>query len=177
MGGTNPYCYVYSIKSGTFSKKNLGYVVKTAVNNYPDYLLQDTNNNVYSLLNRPNINQDGEMVGGQYSPNLYGAKLITRPLKLENALALKSIAQIRHIRGFSDGVEVTMDNERVFVKPALGIKLFASNNLNKWVELHSLRGIPWKYYRLEYDFSNLTATDRFDGSVIVTQVRRNNKLR
>jgi hypothetical protein len=45
------------------------------------------------------------------------------------------------------------------------------------VELHSPRGIPWKYYRLEYDFSDLTATDRFDGSVIVTQVRRNNKLR
>jgi hypothetical protein len=83
-------------------------------------------------------------------------------MKLENALALKSIMQIRHI---------------MQMQGAMSLHIFASNNLDNWAELHSLRGTPWKYYCFQYDFSNLKATDRFAGTMLITQERRTNKLR
>jgi hypothetical protein len=89
-------------------------------------------------------------------------------MKLENALALKSIMQVRHITDFSDAAGIALE-------------IYASNNLktaqNTWVKLGSLRGKPWKYYRFRYDFTNLIATDRFAGSILVTQERRTDKLR
>jgi hypothetical protein len=88
--------------------------------------------------------------------------MITRPMKLENGLALKSIMQIRNI---------------CYMEGSMTLRIFASNNLNDWVELHSLRGMPWKYYRFRYDLSDMKATDRFGGSVLITQERRTNKLR
>jgi hypothetical protein len=59
----------------------------------------------------------------------------------------------------------------------MSLAIEASNNLNSWVQLKSLRGMPWKYYKFKYEFENLLATDRFAGSVIVTEERRTNKLR
>ena len=75
---------------------------------------------------------------------------------------MKSIMQVRHIAD----MEGTMT-----------LRVFASNNLTSWAELHSLRGMPWKYYRFRYDFTGLKATDRFAGTVVVTQDRRANKMR
>ena len=59
----NHYCYIYSIKSGTFGKYYFGKleVINNVVNFYPDYLLQGIGT-VYSLNNRPNINLDGKEV-------------------------------------------------------------------------------------------------------------------
>lgn len=148
-------CYVYSIKSGAFSKYTFDVVVSSVVNNYPDYLLQ-SGTKIMSLLDRPEINSTTEQT------NNYPAALLTRPLKLENGLALKSIMQIKHI----------MD-----IKGTMTMKIWGSNDASHWVELTSLTGSPWKYYRFRYDFSNLKATDRFDGSVLITQERRTNKLR
>lgn len=148
------YCYIYSIKTGTFARYRRPYVlIDNVVNNYPDYLIQATDGKVYSLTERTNINDDEQ---------LYEAAIITRPMKLENALALKSIRQIRHITD---------------MQGTLRIRIFASNNLRHWAELHSLRGTPWKYFRFRYDFQNLRATDRFSGSIVVTQERRTDKLR
>jgi hypothetical protein len=97
----------------------------------------------------------------------YEGFFTTRPMKFENALALKSIMQIIHIKQIESGT-VTM-------------RIFASNNLDKdsttCVELHSLRGEPWKYYKFRFDFANWKATDTFAGSVVVTQERRIEKLR
>lgn len=151
------YCYLYSIKTGTFSRYDFGQssIVTSIVNNYPDFLLQ-SGAKLYSLLNRPNINSEEEQ------GNSYSGQMITRPMKLENALALKSIMQIKHIKDM-DG--------------ALTINIFASNNLKDWCELSSLRGTPWKYYKFQYNFSNMKATDRFAGSVLITQERRTDKLR
>ena len=59
----------------------------------------------------------------------------------------------------------------------LTLRIFASNDLDHWVELASLRGVPWKYYRFRYDFATLKATDRFAGTMLVTQERRTDKLR
>jgi hypothetical protein len=94
--------------------------------------------------------------------NTYNTNMLTRPMKLENALALKSIMQVKHIKDMHGTLEM---------------RLFASNNLTNWVELTSLKGIPWKYYRFRFDFKNLIATDRFAGTMLATQERRTNKFR
>ena len=174
-----PCCYIYSIKSGTFSKYSFA-AITNIINYYPDFLLQDTSHNVYSLIERTDINSVSEQA------NSYYAQMLTRPMKLENALALKSLMQIRHIKVFTPYTveETSIDPEtnqevttNVNAIGTMTLRIFASNNLDNWAELHSLRGTPWKYYRFRYDFSNLKATDRFAGSLIISQERRTNKLR
>lgn len=159
--GFEEFCYVYSIRSGTFSKYQFQNAVTNVVSDYPDYLLQSNREEVLSLLNRPDINSSEEQA------NSYSATLITRPMKLENAFALKRLIQVLHVRQFDEA--------------KLSLRIFASNNLrpetSTWVELHSLRGTPWKYYRFRYDFTSLKATDRFAGTVLVTREERTDKLR
>ena len=151
--GFDETCWVYNIKSGTFSQYEFGAAVSNVVNSYPDYLLQ-AGTQVYSLMNRPNINADNAT---------YQAMMTSRPMKLENGLALKSIMRMRNIKDMDGTLTVTIK---------------ASNELaGQWTTLTSLRGRPWKYYKFRYDFSGLKATDRFAGTVIVTQERRTNKLR
>jgi hypothetical protein len=156
---------IYAIKSGTFAWCNqfANKGVYNVVNKYPDYLIQTTSdsNQLYSLTGRANINSDS---------SLYTATLKSRPLKLENALALKSILEARHIYDF----HTPGDNEQ---SPTIAFEVYASNNLKTWVQLTSLRGTPWKYYRFEYTFNNLKANDTFAGTVLITQERRTNKLR
>ena len=155
LNDESPVCYVYSIKSGTFAHYDFGDTQITNVaNNYPDFLLQDSSK-VYSLTGRKDINEDSDD---------YSAAMVTRSMKLENALALKSIMQVKHIHDMNDNA-------------TLALRIFASNNLKNWVELRSLRGTPWKYYRFSYDFANLKATDRFAGTMLITQERRTDKLR
>jgi hypothetical protein len=150
-------CYIYSMKTGTFSKFTPTTKITNVVNNYPDYLLQ-AGTTIYSLTGRHDINASAEQ------SNTYAAAMLTRPLKLEDALALTSIMQVKHIHDMNKNATLTL-------------RIFASNNLKNWVELHSLRGTPWKYYRFRYDFANLKATDRFAGTMLITQERRTNKLR
>lgn len=154
FNGTSDVCWVYSITEGTFAQFNFnGEMITNVVNSYPDYLLQSSQN-IYSLLNRDDINAD--------PATDYTASIITRPMKLENAFALKKLIQIMHVSQ---------------MEGSLSLRIFASNNLRQWVELHSLLGMPWKYYKFQYTFSNLRATDRFAGSVVVTREERTNRLR
>jgi len=178
-------CWVYSIKSGTFGKYDFGSgkKVSNVVNFYPDYLMQNADG-VLSLLERPDINNDGTISNNVFTENTYNTKLITRPMKFENALALKSIMQIRHIKDFTpytttETVNEGSENEETVVHnwPKTELRIFASNNMDHWAELGSLRGMPWKYYKFCFDFTGLKATDRFSGSMIVTQERRTNKMR
>ena len=57
------------------------------------------------------------------------------------------------------------------------LRIEGSNDLSNWTELHTLRNAPWKYYRFRFVFSHMLATDRFAGTMLVTQERRTNKLR
>lgn len=180
------YCYIYSIKSGVFSKYKLPAPSLNCVNNYPDYLIQVySTGKVYSLLERPDINYDtkAETVGSVEvsNPIRYPATMLTRPMKLENALALKSIMHLENIKLFSayDVITDTTTNPytKVSQKATVKLRVFVSNNLDSWAEIHSLTGTPWKYYRFRYDFENLIATDRFAGTVLVTQERRTDKIR
>lgn len=170
VNGTR-YAYIYNIKSGTFARFDFGTNTNKhvfhVVNDYPDYLLQCDDKSILSLMRRPDINNDGTTSGQTFTPNTYSARLISRPMKLENALALKTIIQARHIYDFHTGEN----------KPTIALTIKASNNLKTWVQLNSLRGMPWKYYKFQYDFTNLFATDRFAGTVLITEERRTNKLR
>ena len=146
------YCYIYSIKSGTFGKFYIDTIVDNVVNDYPDYLLS-VRTTYWSLLDRPNINDDT----GSYS-----GLMITRPMKLENGLAMKTIMDLKNLRQ---------------MQGTLKMRIFASNNLDNWFEVTSLGGVPWKYYRFRFDLSGMKATDRFAGTVLITQERRTDKLR
>ena len=160
FNGSSTSCYVYSIKSGTFAKYSFTNAITNIVNYYPDFLLQDTSHKVYTLTGRYDINSAEEQA------NSYSATMLTRPMKLENGLALKKLIQMVHIKD---------------MEGTLTIRLFASNTLKQdishWVELNSLLGTPWKYYRILYSFTGLKATDRFAGTMLVTKEERTNKLR
>lgn len=146
--------WIYNLKSKTFSHYEMASAPESLsfVNNYPDHLMQ-IGSTLYSFLNRPDCNLD---------ETEYAGTIITRPMKFDNAMALKSIRQIKNVC-YMDG--------------SLKYRLFASNDLKKWAELTSLRSMPWKYYKMRFDFAKMKATDRFAGTVIVTQERRTNKLR
>lgn len=176
FNGESSTCWIYSIKSGTFSRNRIlnDGIVTNVVNKYPDYLLQ-IGTFMYSLIERENINVGTDEVTGHY--DLYNCQIITRPMKLENGLALKSIRQIRNINQFvRDSYTQRFIDDPVIVQK-LQLRIFASNDLKNWTELHSLRGTPWKYYKFQYDFKRLHATDRFAGAIVITQERRTNKMR
>lgn len=160
--------YVYNMKTGTFSTVQGAFT--NVVNNYPDTLVQNSSYYAYSFMQRPDEQSDGSYSGGTFIFNTYNARIETRPMKLENALALKSILQVRHIHTIKLSQTTT-----------LTFKVYASNNLdrdqNTWVQLTSLRGRPWKYYKFVYEFTGLKATDRFAGTMLITQERRTDKLR
>lgn len=165
-------CYIYNMVTGTFSTYARQQPYFTSmVNLYPDTLLCDASNNVYSLLDIPEEDDD---------TNTYAAIIESRPMKLENALALKSILEVRHIAMFHPyNVTTTVNGEDVTseTRGHMSFQVFASNNLEHWVELSSLHGAPWKYYKFKYTFENMKATDRYAGTLLTTQERRYQKMR
>ena len=155
IGGAN-YHYVFNMNGGTISKVFDSNHIYYTADNYPDTLIQVEGQDGYdvlSLLNKPDINSD---------ESTYDGYLLTRPIKFKSVLTLKSIRQMKHI---------------LLMNGSVSIKLFASNDCLQWVELHSLRGKPWKYYRIAYTFTNMKATDRFAGTVFLVEERRTEKLR
>jgi hypothetical protein len=87
--------------------------------------------------------------------------------------------QIRHIKDFEPYTTTeTISGETVTHHwPKTSLRIFASNNMDHWAELPSLRGMPWKYYKFIFGFSGLKAIDRFSGTMLITQERRTNKMR
>lgn len=170
------YCYIYSIKSGTFAVYDFGTsnIIKSSVNDYPDYLIQDkgTNGKVYTLYGRTDVNVEAA------GSTTYPAVMKSRPMKLENGLALKRIIQMKHIKNMDDTYTTTSGTPPVTTThPTLVFSMEGSNNAKTWCPLTSLRSIPWKYYRFTYTFEHLKATDTFAGTVVVTEEVRTNKLR
>ena len=208
------YALVFSIKGGTFGTKMFGSAITQAVADYPDYILQ-SGTTLLSFISRSDINRDTvttttEGNTSTTAARTYDGLMLSRPLKLENGLALKSIMQVRHIMDLHPAEEEEDDDEEETTEeaddqseeteggddsnegagdeptggdgaandtPRLVFGLEGSNNAKKWCPLHSLRGMPWKYYRFKYTFTGLKATDTFAGTVILTEERRANKLR
>lgn len=148
------YAYVYNLLDGTFATISLGNRIWRAVSNYPDTLLQDAENNVYSFSKIPVAQDDTQTYSGTFT---------TRPLKLGSSIQLKTIHQIVHLFNSADG--------------SLTLNVYASNDCRNWTELHSLHGKPWKYYRFRYNLSNISASDTFAGTVIDFTPRFTNKIR
>lgn len=149
------YAYVYNLLDGTFATVSLGTKsIQRSVSNYPDTLLQDADNNVYSFSKIPVAQADTQTYSGTFT---------TRPLKLGSSIQLKTIHQIVHLFNSADGT--------------LKLRVYASNDCRNWVELHSLHGKPWKYYRFSYTLSNISASDTFAGTVIDFAPRFTNKIR
>lgn len=143
------YQYIYNMADKTFSLVNSGMEAKAVVNDYPDNLIQDTYGNVYSLTEKPDINDD---------ENFYSGTITTRPLKLGGSLILKSLRNIRNLRTTQTGT--------------LSLEIWASNNAANWCKLHSLLGKPWAYFTFKYTLHNFKACDSFAGSIVKIQNRR-----
>ena len=143
------YQYIYNMVDKTFSMVNSGMVAQAVVNDYPDNLIQDADGNVFSLTEKPDINDD---------ENLYSGTITTRPLKLGGSMTLKSLRDIRHLRSTQTG--------------KLSLEIWASNNAVNWCQLHSLKGKPWSYFTFKYTLTDFKACDSFQGSVVVIQNRR-----
>jgi len=144
------YQYIYNMVDHTFAVDNSGIIAQAVVNDYPDNLIQDEDGNVYSLTDKPDINED---------ENLYSGTIITRPMKLGSSMILKSLREIRNIRKTTQG--------------KLTLKVLANNNAGQnWCQLTSLLGKPWAYFTFEYTLTDFKASDSFQGSVVVIQNRR-----
>ena len=144
------YQYIYNMADHTFAVDNSGIMAQAVVNDYPDNLIQDEDGNVYSLTDKPDINED---------ENLYSGTIITRPLKLGSSMILKSLREIRNIRKTTQG--------------KLTLKVLANNNAGQnWCQLTSLLGKPWSFFTFEYTLTDFKASDSFQGSVVVVQNRR-----
>lgn len=150
------YHYVYDIKSGAITRQDApASQYQRVVNDYPDNLLQDSDETVWSLINKDEPNADGK---------LYNGILLSRPCKMGDAQTLKSPRQVLHVMDLHDGASVKLH-------------IYVSNDLKHWGELKSLKGCGWKYFRFGLAFSNLKATDSYSGLLAITQNRRADKLR
>jgi hypothetical protein len=151
-------CYIYNMKSGTFAEYHRnGPKFNNAANSYPDTLLVAENNFVFSLMEIAAEAADEEVH--------YAATLKTRPIKFGDGMVLKSVREMKLLRDMN-------------ASATIAVKIEASNDLkNNWNDLKSLRGVPYKYFRLTFTFNHMKATDRFAGLAAIVQYRRTNKLR
>lgn len=154
-----PQCFVLSIESGTFALSTLSYPVANVVNDYPDNIIlcHDTDENYYpySLIDRENINDD---------PRRINSFIITRPMKIGDQNALKCPTMLRYIG---------KNNQQAVIK----LQLFASDDLENWVKVLSVRGRGFKYYKYNIIFENLLPTDSFSGIAERWQFKYLSKLR
>lgn len=154
------YLYLYSIKDGTFAVKT-GRMYDRCVNDYPDTLLQSASGEVYSLLERDDINFDGAS---------YTCELITRPMKWENSTALKTLSRIKMIYDQnSEGKQVSGKANIIYV--------YASNDCKTWTRVKSLRGRGFKYWKFVIQLKKIRSVDAFSGVLINTQERYTNRIR
>ena len=148
------YQYIYNMVDKTFSIANSGMTAKAVVNDYPDNLIQDIDGNVYSLMAKPDINDDTDNYRGSFT---------TRPLKLGGSMTLKSLRAVKHLFDSDEGT--------------IGLEIYGSNDCKHWCKLPSLAGKPWKYFTFKYTLQNFKATDSFAGSIVEVQNRREDKIR
>lgn len=149
------YSYVYSLESSTFSKMVLpGKSFITSVSDYPDSIMQDNSGKLYSLYKKVDRNIVAD--------RKYGF-IVTRPLKLGDPLTLKNIFQLKNIGHFSTDS---------YIRYAM----YGSNDGIGYNRIHSKHGKPFKYYRFII-YSKLLPKEYFSGTIVISQQRRDNKIR
>lgn len=141
------HCFLLSIESGAYAMTTLrGYPVNV-INDYPDTLIEvdygqtEPEYMTFSLINRPNINDDERRIS---------SFIISRPMKIGDQNSLKTPTMIRYIGN---------NNQKAVLK----MRLFASDDLINWVRINSLRGRGFKYYKYNFIFEDLLPTDTFSG--------------
>jgi hypothetical protein len=143
--------YVYSLATGEFATSLYGGSLDAVIPSWPSTLLQ-IGGKVYDFANTND------------SDTFKKGLLLTRPITLDDPFALKKLHDLR--------LKYTKRSDETYCK----VMLFASNDEEHWVELRSLRGRPWKYFRIGV-ITNMTDDDRLSGMVLRYEVVRNNKLR
>ncbi len=92
----------------------------------------------------------------------YDFELVSRPMKLEGALYLKSLRRLRLLSTIAQ-------------KDKLSIQMFGSSDLAKpWAPIESLRGRPYRFFRYWLK-GTMNASDSIDGLMLETQVRYTDK--
>lgn len=144
------YHWVYSLTSKTYALCNDGYKITSAVQAYPDFLIQDGNDDIRSFSSIPLSIDDTASYTGSF---------ITRPLKFDGSLVRKSLQRIRHIYDSESG--------------SVTLNIFASDDCHHWVKLTSLHGKPWRFFVFKYSFTGFKAIDAYSATVVDCQQRTN----
>jgi hypothetical protein len=150
------YCWVYSLRDGSFSKMTLSCNISNVVNNYPDYLLQDDDNCIYSLYDKKR-EEESEVAREAF--------LLTRPMKVSGPVTVTSLRELVNV-GMWDKSKGSMVKTEVFV----------SNDLQEWYKSSSRFGAAAKYYRIAL-FIKMKPYERLSGTIIRTQDRRTENVR
>ena len=150
------YCWVYSLKDGSFSKMTLYLPITRVVNNYPDYLLQDAQGQIYSLYEKER-EEESEVAREAF--------LLTRPMKVSGPVTVTSLRELVNV-GMWDKSKGSMVKTEVFV----------SNDLQEWYKSSSRFGAAAKYYRIAL-FIKMKPYERLSGTIIRTQDRRTENVR
>lgn len=155
------HCFLLSIESGAYAITTfIGYPVNV-INDYPDTLIEVDYGQTgpeymtFSLINRPNINDDERRIS---------SFIISRPMKIGDQNSLKTPTMIRYIGN---------NNQKAVLK----MRLFASDDLVNWVRINSLRGRGFKYYKYNFIFEDLLPTDTFSGVTERWQFKYQSKFR
>lgn len=149
------YSYVYSFENGSVTKLSLsGEKVVTSVSDYPDTLLQTESGKLYSLYEK----EDMESL----ESHRHGLA-VTRPLKLDNAVACKIIHRIKNLG--------RLDNDS-YVK----YRLYGSMDGTKYSLVRSLRGRSYLYYRMVF-YTQMLPKEGFSGTLTAFDYRMSHKFR
>ena len=160
LNASATYCYVYHIKDGTFTKQILPTTMMTAINDYPDYLLQGNDNHLYSLYGKP--------LESSVATRQLGV-LVTRPMKLAGPVSQASLRQMKNVGSWIEG---TSQTPLSYVKT----KVFLSEDMKTWYQATSRFGAAARYYRLAI-FVKMLPSERLSGTILTTQTRRNDNMR
>lgn len=145
------FSWIYSLKTGTFSRYADTRRYDNICANYPDTLLQDSQG-LYSLRGIADINND---------TNGYSGHLVTRPLKFDESIRLKSLRDLQHI-----------DTDT-----GVSLQIYASNDCKTWGLINSLGGRGFRYFIFKYSFTNIKATDSYAGTLVGYNIKQPNKIR
>lgn len=161
-------CYILSIDSGAYAITTLPYQPVAIVNDFPDNIIEMKTDKTeefsgieyntyesYSLINRPNINDDERRIDGF---------IFSRPMKFGNPVGLKNLSELRLI-------------ERLNEKAGYRLRVFVSDDLKNWTKTNSLRGRGFKYYKLNLIFENMLPTDSVSAIIGRVQTRYQTKFR
>ena len=157
------YAYVFSLKTNQWGMMFSN--IASHLNSYPDALAMDTKNAVLNF-SVPITNTDKSIPITDTVKSLY----VTRPLKLEAANVLKTVASVIQ-RG-------------LFRKGNVSTVLYGSRDLQNWHlvwsskdhYLQGFRGSPYKYFRIA-GVATLSPDENIYGASVEFTPRQTNKPR